>query len=989
MGKIKAGVVVVTEFCRPNDNRFQGYIDYINRSKAVRNKNTAKYNLYQDYMGNPNKTSGLFTSEKDNLSEDEKMQLKEIFEQAQSNESVMWQTVISFDNRWLKQNGIISENDDAIDETKLKEVARGGVNRMLEAEKLDNAVWSGAIHFNTDNIHIHIATVEPVPMREKKEYTQYEYAYQNGKRIRKPILDENGKPLTKMEYKGRLKPKSIEKCKSYVVNELVNDKENNIKINQIIRDSIVKQKSEHPLVQDEELVKLFEELYQKMPDCNRNLWNYNNPIMARLRTDIDNISTHYLEKYHSDEFKELRERINTQEEVYKQAYGDSKKDYGKNKMKDLYTRLGNAILKEIKKYDNELKNAEEKLGDNFVPLDTEDEKEQINKVYSTEIYEAENEMNDVDVDDFIEPEADVEDSYYEWSKKYKKARRLIHQKNPDYETATMLLLEEHNAGNILATYELGEVYKKGIGTKINTKTAEHYYQRAFRGFEVQLKNCSSEDKKSSYVNYRLGKMHYYGQGTEKNYELAKQRFELSENDYSRYMLGKMKYYGQGMDKDFQGAFSDFESVSENNGYAAYKAASMIENDEVNLGDNFVPLEKKEELYDSAFIQFSEMERKNPDDNLEYRIGMMYLNGQGTEQNNEKGKEYLEKSAEAKNVYAMNKLAKIYLEEKNIEMLPKALEYLKEAATVGKSDMAMYALGNVYSDNEYGMKDKLEAEKWYRMAEKEGNGYAAYKLGKLKIDDGNIREAVEHLSMADNKYAWYKLGKIYLNENEEMFNPEKGIMYMEKSAEEGNSFAQYQIGKIYNNGKYIERDEEKSMYWFGRASEQNNEYAAYQLGKIYYDKKDYPNSEQQFLKCENESIKPYSDYYLGKMYLDKDGKLFNPEKGIEYMVRSAEAGNNTASFIIGITYLKGKVVKEDRTLGRQWIERAANEGNEYASEFLKNINQKSNNRGIGLRHARAMILSNATRALKKALKDEWQKRQNVREHEKLVEESIDI
>lgn len=58
----------------------------------------------------------------------------------------------------------------------------------------------------------------------------------------------------------------------------------------------------------------------------------------------------------------------------------------------------------------------------------------------------------------------------------------------------MLLLEEHNAGNILATYELGEVYKKGIGTKINTKTAEHYYQRAFRGFEVQLKNCSSEDK---------------------------------------------------------------------------------------------------------------------------------------------------------------------------------------------------------------------------------------------------------------------------------------------------------------------------------------------------------------------------------------------------------------------------------------------------------------------------------------------------------------
>ena len=116
-------------------------------------------------------------------------------------------------------------------------------------------------------------------MREKKEYVQYNYRYENGKRIKEPILDDKGEPVVKMEYKGRFKQSSIEKCKSHVVNELVNDKENNIKINQIIRDSIVKQKSEHPLVQDEELVKLFEDLYQKMPDCNRNLWNYNNPIM--------------------------------------------------------------------------------------------------------------------------------------------------------------------------------------------------------------------------------------------------------------------------------------------------------------------------------------------------------------------------------------------------------------------------------------------------------------------------------------------------------------------------------------------------------------------------------------------------------------------------------------------------------------------------------------------------------------------------------------
>ena len=209
MGEIKAGVVVVTEFCRPHTSKYQGYIDYINRTEAVRNENTAKYNLYQDYMGNPKKTTSLFTAEKNELTLKEKNDLKEIFSEAQKNESIMWQTVISFDNRWLNQYGIINDDGTLIDEGKLKEVARGAVRRMLENEKLENAVWSGAIHFNTDNLHIHVATVEPIPMREKKEYVQYNYRYEKGKRIKEPILNDKGEPVVKMEYKGRFKQSSI------------------------------------------------------------------------------------------------------------------------------------------------------------------------------------------------------------------------------------------------------------------------------------------------------------------------------------------------------------------------------------------------------------------------------------------------------------------------------------------------------------------------------------------------------------------------------------------------------------------------------------------------------------------------------------------------------------------------------------------------------------------------------------------------------------
>ena len=106
MDKIKAGVVVVTKFCRAGSSVFASYINYIDRKEAVRTENDYKYNLYQDYMSNPEKTTGLFTEFSDLKTDAEKKELKRVFEKAQENDSLMWQTVISFDNRWLEENGL-------------------------------------------------------------------------------------------------------------------------------------------------------------------------------------------------------------------------------------------------------------------------------------------------------------------------------------------------------------------------------------------------------------------------------------------------------------------------------------------------------------------------------------------------------------------------------------------------------------------------------------------------------------------------------------------------------------------------------------------------------------------------------------------------------------------------------------------------------------------------------------------------------------------
>lgn len=106
MSGIKAGVVVINKFCPADSKAFSGYISYIDRSEAKRNEKLSEYNLYNDYMDNPEKTTGLFTEDKTELTYKDKKILKETFRSAQDNGSLMWQTVISFDNRWLEKYGL-------------------------------------------------------------------------------------------------------------------------------------------------------------------------------------------------------------------------------------------------------------------------------------------------------------------------------------------------------------------------------------------------------------------------------------------------------------------------------------------------------------------------------------------------------------------------------------------------------------------------------------------------------------------------------------------------------------------------------------------------------------------------------------------------------------------------------------------------------------------------------------------------------------------
>lgn len=312
------GVINKVKFIRNGSSKFKNFIDYIDRSEATRKKNFDKYSAYNNYMGNPEKIGSLFTKDKHSLTEKEVKKLKKDFDKAQSNGSNMWQEVFSFDNEFLEANGLYDSENGALDEEKIQEATRRAMEELSKREGFKDLTWSASLHYNTDNIHVHIASVEINPSRER----------------------------------GKFKPRTLYNMKSSFVNSLLDKQKDLDKINSLIRDNLIQGKKEMSFKEDIEMRKMVKEIVKKLPSDKRQ-WHYNYNSMQEVRPLIDNLTKYYIETYKKDEFKELVDRLEKEDKFYKEVYGKRKVEttmYKDNKIQDLYIRMGNTILKEIKEY---------------------------------------------------------------------------------------------------------------------------------------------------------------------------------------------------------------------------------------------------------------------------------------------------------------------------------------------------------------------------------------------------------------------------------------------------------------------------------------------------------------------------------------------------------------------------------------------------------------------------------------------------------------
>lgn len=591
--------------------------------------------------------------------------------------------------------------------------------------------------------------------------------------------------------------------------------------------------------------------------------------------------------------------------------------------------------------------------------------------YSTDIFpqEPETYLSENDKSDQA-----VERLRIDWSKNYKLALDYMYgnEQNKsevikkDPEKAFEILSIESKSGNIIATYDIGKLYDSQMLKSNDGDTlSQQYYSKAFEDFHKLLSIVSMSDDKrdnwtKSYLNYRIGKMYEYGLGVTQDYNSAIEHYKLSENKYAYFALGNIYKYGSGVETDYAKAFDYYmRSLSSKGGmpFASYAVGQAYE-----LGQGVEKdLSSAHNFYAEALNGLEKVFTKNHDDNISYKIGMMYLNGKGTDIDLECAEKYLLLSADSNNYKAQYMLGKLYQSD-NKKDLQKAEKVLIKGAenTQDKTGLCEYSLGKLYLSQE--RYDK--AASYLERSAAKDNYYAAYTLGKLYQEQFNDNTQAEKylIQAADHKddtmgIAAYRLGKLYLSEN----NRRKALQYFTNAADKDSIPGMYAAGKILLDSKKT-TEVSKGIRYLSSAADKDFEPAIYTLGK-YYSSFNNTKAKEYLKRSAFEYNDPNAQYILGKVYLSENKN----EMAEKCFRQCALNGNNNGQLAYGLMLLRDGQKKA----AYQWLRKSARSGNDIAKKIIsgKKADIPFEFRLAGCMQAQRTLLHKSSSMLRNALKSE--------------------
>ena len=306
--------------------------------------------------------------------------------------------------------------------------------------------------------------------------------------------------------------------------------------------------------------------------------------------------------------------------------------------------------------------------------------------------------------------------------------------------------------NAYAQYQLGAMWKDGVGTEVNKSISDSWYSKAYHSF-CQIEQETADDK----LYYRLGSMNLHSTGTPVDLILAKEYFEKAVklgNVDALYGLGKL-YLDSSFDE-----YNPTKAI-----FHLTKAANEA----------------------NSFAQ--------------YTLGKILLKGDLAEKNVPEALRWLQKAADAGNSFAKYLLGKTLVTGDGAEAnMPKGIDLLKQAAEQNNI-YANYFLGKILADGVITPQDIKEASYYLTNAAEKEFDPAQYRLGKLHLslhgNGENTRAGIYWLEKAvvqQNQYAQYQLGKMLLYGQRIDQDINRGLELLKASAAQGNEYA----SRIVNN-----------------------------------------------------------------------------------------------------------------------------------------------------------------------------------------------
>ena len=596
-------------------------------------------------------------------------------------------------NVWTHVVSLRRDNAQAMGYDNLKawrELVKRQIPNIAKNQKIDmaNLKWYAAFHDKKTNPHVHII-----------------------------VYSDN-------EREGFLTNHGIEKIRSGFANDIYADELHNLYAQQTDLRNLMKKESEQLMqkladnisqndVDNAELIDLVAKLHEQLNSSKgKKVYGY---LKADVKKTVDEI---FIRLSENESIQKMYSLWCEMEQQKHDVYSSAKLQFPKLADNKEFKSVKNMIIRTVLDMNSPVVDIEieepeltEKTDDDITDIPPQID-EFDNAIYFDNDDMAANGFSCSSKISPKEPDDSPKSKYYlKWSNAYKEACKLIYNKQSkleDFQKAEQLLLNESGAGNVLAIHDLGKLYStEKIGAKDEEKSFA-YYNEALQGFmEIELDSdfmFPYEPKfdgqiikpvnMRSYVWYRIGKMHCYGLGTEQDHAQSFEWFLKSDqegNKFAQYSLANLYYYGNGVEKDLSQAFLWYQkSASQGQPYASYAAAQMYSKGEY-VAEN---KETAQRYYKAALSGFLELESKDQaDDNLFYKIGVMYKNGLGTEIDIPKAIEYFEKSTE--NMWSTYQLGRLYLfgAEELEKDKEKAVEWLTKSANDG-NEYAQNMLDNM-------------------------------------------------------------------------------------------------------------------------------------------------------------------------------------------------------------------------------------------------------------------------------------------------------